>query len=161
VWVLHLGGVGRERTRREGERRRQRKIARAPSGRPPTEGNELGLVPGPATYIPVCWKVKTPLSLFLPIRINDSRYVRRVSAVAVGLHTTCGCRTVRYRTHNVCVCVCVRRTHGASPEGELSLSLDLSLTGQDASQEILAVLETGTAATGPRRLFFVILLGLA
>jgi len=122
VWVLYLGGVGRERTRREGERRRQRKIARAPSGRPPTEGNELGLVPGPATYIPVCWKVKTPLSLFLPIRINDSRYVRRVSAVAVGLYTTCGCRTVRYRTHNVCV------THAWSVAGRRTLPFVRSFT---------------------------------
>lgn len=42
----------RERERGEGDRKRRRKIVGAPSGRPPTEGNELGLVPGPATYIP-------------------------------------------------------------------------------------------------------------
>lgn len=51
--VCSMGTVRRVRgkTREEGDRKRRRKIAGAPSGRPPIEGNELGLVPGPATYI--------------------------------------------------------------------------------------------------------------
>lgn len=69
-WCGYSLGRSRECERtRGGRRKRRRKIAGAPSGRPPTEGNELGLVPGPATYIPARWKVKTPLSLFLPIWI--------------------------------------------------------------------------------------------
>jgi len=125
------------------EGKRQRKIARAPSGRPPTEGNELGLVPGPATYIPACWKVKTPLSSYTN---SDSCYVRNVFTGPLGAR---GCW------------VSLRATR-ASPQGELSLSLDLSLTGQDASQKIFAVLRpAGTAIAVSRRLFLVILLRLA
>jgi hypothetical protein len=137
VGITARRGRGRERARREGERRRQRKIARAPSGRPPTEGNELGLVPGPATYIPACWKVKTPLSLFLPIRINDSRYA--VSAVIVGLCPACDCRTCATNRRRImcacaCACVCVRVrmracvTHARSVAGRRTLPFVRSFT---------------------------------
>lgn len=79
---------GREKTREEGDRKRRRKIAGASSGRPPTEGNELGLVPGPATYIPARagkWK-----RLFLHSFLYEQRsvcYVRNVSASPLGVLT--------------------------------------------------------------------------
>ena len=51
---------------REREREGGRKIAGAPSGRPPTEGNELASSRAPRPTFQPRWKVKPPLSLFLP-----------------------------------------------------------------------------------------------
>lgn len=122
------GIVGGEGVRGEGERRR--KIAGAPSGRPPTEGNELA---GPRDLHSCPLESETAsLSLFLPIRI--------------------ACVTLKNEFPFV-----YYNARAALRDG-LSLSLGLSLTGQNAPQEILAVLRAAAVA---RRVLLVILLGLA